>query len=342
MSLTSAARAERQATATIYARLLQRGYTREQLDEVWHERRSALRSIHLTYYQDEFGSDPVVGIAYTGDFRSEEESGIRDLASLLEKGERQDYFCAAVTVQGLRCYAVLTNSYLGNAFTTSLSEAYRRHREPYVDKRDCWRLTVKQMREALKGLVRPLPSGREATERAYLRHVKGQVFSDTESVGEFHNGRALVLATTDALLVEVLEMLFEDTVQANALRLGASSNPFSSGAMFYDERDVSVEELARQAEEQRLYDERLEAASSTIEKLRSAGSLYAIKPAYLESAAGRNDEEPGVYYFINFYYPYDSSIEPKSVFGWFTVGELELIAAKDADFLRDYQEKRRG
>jgi len=230
----------------------------------------------------------------------------------------------------LPAYVALTDSYHSYHFSAALVAAHERLTKPPMDRRDCWRLTVAEMQSALRGKLKPLPRRREEVERAYLEHVRG-VKPLHEPVGEFASGRSLVLLSTTPLLTRALDLLFTDAVAANSLRLGSPFAPSSGGGLFYDERDVSVEELARQAEELKWAEERMAEASEVEQALRAVGHLYAIKPGVLQRAS--DEGEARLYYFINFYYREEVGLEKKSVFGWYTLDELTAIARVDEDFL---------
>jgi hypothetical protein len=321
----SEARDARQGSETIYQRLLLKGFT---ADEITSELAKAQdydqRRIYLTGFEDDFGSDPVIGIAYTGDYRSEEEYGMSAISKNLKKRERQSELVTVVETGSHKGFAIFEDFNFSKNLEQNAETAVKRHTNPYMDTGDAYRYTVAQLRDKLKGFISPIPRDRARLERHYAEHILGKSRPKSVSVGEFHHGGTLVMMTDSPILNATLEMLFEAAVSANTLSIGTSRNPFSRLTFFYDDRDVSSKETAVRAAEKKWYDDRMEEAADAVSALRAAGSLYAIKPSHLKSVVSRNDLPEGDYYFIN-YYPKSSSEE--GVFGWFKLEELFMVAS---------------
>ena len=241
-------RKERQKTNTVYRQLLNRGFTHEQLWRAFKNQGSLpVCQIGLGWYEDDFGSDPVIGIIYNGDYRYEEESGIRKIAEFLNMGENQNQiaYTRVMTHDGHEYTQYCLESedpFFSDSWDMIYQKALERHLSPYNDMGDIWQMDVKAMREELKGKVIPLPRRRPDVEKAYAENVLGKVIKKYESIGEFNDGKVLVMMTQEPVLSATLGILFEDTVKANQLVHGSDSNPFSRGSFFYDYRDVSVEQ----------------------------------------------------------------------------------------------------
>lgn len=275
------ARRERQRTGkTLYATLLQQGFTDEQIRERTHAVPS-LRKFTVTVFADEHGADPVVGVAYGGDHRYEEEHGQQKIHDLLNAGKGQG-LTHIVGGKLCRAYAFDVDgsvNYLAESFDERLNNG------PYRD--------------------------------AKRRRKNGGT-----RVGEFHNGKVLVLLpdVDDVLSHAVLTYLFTDAADNGALRYDGTSNPFSKAAMFYDERDLSVEVMSTIRAEEEFTAAALRDVAAVKERLSKGKHLYFL-------GNPRVGKDSNTVFWLNSSFDHYHGADTTS-YGWLTLAELESLADK--------------
>lgn len=282
---TDADRAKRQVNDTADKHLLAKFGSEAVEEALTQEVRQ--REIGLTYMSDTMGGR-ILGLAYGGDFRSEEESGMNALYKFYETGKDQ-----AETVHRV---------------STSAGEAY----VFIVPKTVYGRTDDRAVNSSIEDAVTRVENGEK-------------------NVGEFHYGRALVAFPENEVEREILERL-KDAANHNALRLGSSSNPFSRGTMFYDDRDLSVG-MKREVEASKKWAAaELEKTNEVREKFKAAGqAIYAIsRPTTGFKSLLHRDEEVDpneTYYWLN-----SGSVPAlggKQAYGYYTLKELEAMADGD-------------
>ena len=341
----------RQLGGTVYDQLVQQfGLASVEKDMA---EKTDLRGVSLTYINQAVGK-PIIGIAYGGDFRSEEEYGTSEIYKALEKGKNQkDLFYRKTDDAGNVGYVVVNPQKQDyrpeEILQREWDEALRRHNQPpygnytrEIDKLE-FRLTTKQLRERAKAAgIKPLPPTKQKLAQAiYRAEHSDEIIPTTQSVGEFHDGRNLIIMTDNPRMLATLDKLVE-AAEHDSLRMGSSSNPFSRGAMFYDERDFSVATRNTLARAEKWEAQQMKKIEGLRERLQgdrgsrgwNTNSVYALgRPQagfdsvirYSAGKDGRKVTDPAdTYYFINM-----SRQGHKQVSGWYNREELEAFASGD-------------
>lgn len=293
------ARARRKHTS-IYDHLIQRGYTDEQIRESLERGNDSMRSIGLTQVKDDNSETPVLGLAYSGDYRYEEEAGLGALGKKLDAYRKQKDFIFTVPVGASYGLAVVVEH--GQNLEAVYERALVRHEAVVPSKYTFVRETVKDMQSKLRSAgVKPIPTKREEVERLYLETFEGVTYTSHHSIGEFHYGDVLVMMTADPIILAVMEAL-EAAAKDNAVSLGSSANPFSRGVALYDVRDLSIETVKAMKEADRWAEARMKDAEAAQSELKSNGHLYAIRPGHFNSPPVHTETvaDDGVYYYINY------------------------------------------
>lgn len=303
-------RALRQGAGTVYHQLLAQGFTP---DDIAAEVDSypGTRRIGLALSAQDGSDLPLVGVAYGGDFRAEEEWGIPEIAKALAAEEAGRTFTGerdGVWYLGLRADRGM-DSWRGEerdqevaatALRRSADEARSEHW------RDRW-LKVAELRTGLReaGVAGPLPRTKAELQQLFATHVRKQhAFSN---VGEFHQGDILILVPARPVITATLRILAD---AGKHLRMGGSSSPFGTGATIYDQRDLTNESV----ETARAYQEYARIQNRKADPVRKAlaaqGQLWALS---------RPTRRDGVDRFWLNYSPHGH----KQVSGWFTLVELQ-------------------
>lgn len=310
-------RAMRQTAGTVYHQLLAQGFTHE---EIMAEEDSSpgTRRIGLSLAQQDGSDVPVVGVSYGGDFRSEEERGIPEIARALKDGGHKDRLFTGeagdVWYLGLHADRGLSTWQPEERLRECVETALRRSREEARDEhwRDRW-LKVAELRDLIRaaGVDGPLPRTKAALQDIVATKVRKQHL--LSNVGEFHHGDTLILIPARPVITATLRILAES---GKHLRMGGSSSPFGRGASLYDERDltgVTIESARAHAD----YAHRLNRkAEPTRKALRKKGMLF-----FLGNPTRRDGRD---IFWLNY-----SPNGHKQVFGWFTLTELNDKLASD-------------
>lgn len=337
---------------TVYNQLLKEGFTEEDITGLLSEDLGN-RMAGLGIVKAPEGDSPILGVIYTGDYRYEEENGLAKISEALSKGtldpktiELQEYKGATVLV----IPKPPTNRYegdLGEAEkSATVAVAYKRFKEIDIPSHLLYgnRKTMAEMRAELKGNVKPLPTNRKDLELAYLKFKHPEEFSaPPKSVGEFHTGRALVIVADNPIMASTMRKVKAASDTGN-LRVGGSSNPFSRGVVFYDQRDISgnhQKQILAQQQAEKLSYERVESVKKKLDARNNSiasydqGNLYA-----LQSNASPSTPPGQEKYFLNYGLPRNKRTADggTQIFGWFTKEQLEKIA--DGDY-SPYEEQER-
>lgn len=303
-------RAMRQTAGMVYHQLLAQGFTHE---EILAEEDSGpgTRRIGLAISSQEGSDLPLIGVSYGGDFRSEEETGIPEIAAALRNGEHASrivtgdveghWFLALHADNGLHSWN--PEQHLRERAETALSRSRHAAREEFwLDK---W-LKVPELRDLIRGAGIDGPLPRTKTELQDILATKVRKKSVLANVGEFHFGDTLILLPARPVITATLRILAE---AGKHLRMGGSSTPFGRGATLYDERDLTgdtVEQFRALEDYVRRQDQK---AEPTRRALRAQGSLWAL------SSPTRRDGRD--LFWLNF-----SPRHHRQVSGWFTLFEL--------------------
>jgi len=306
--------------STVYQQLLAQGFTPDDIAaEV--EVTVGIRRIALLAARQDGTDEPMLGVAYGGDFRSEEEAGIPQIGRSLRELLHDDHLFTG-EVEGHWYLGIHADSGAwreGENVPARATEALRRAREEQQDapSRDRW-LRVADLRKNLRdvGVTGPLPRTKDELLALHAEHVHGRW--DIASVGEFHHGDTLILLPGRPVITAVLRIL---AAAGTHLRMtGPTSGPFRDGAVLIDERDWTAEhvEKIRAAAARR---ERLDAEAEPVRKLlRKNGRLWSLRAGDTMDRA----------YWLNY-----SPRNARQVSGWFSLDELERRAREeDWDFAR--------
>lgn len=311
-------RAMRQAAGTVYHQLLAQGFTHE---DILAEEDSSpgTRRIGLAVSSQEGTDIPLIGVSYGGDFRSEEEWGIPEIARALEKKEHKARVFTGVSegvwYLGLHADRGLAPWNADERLQRRVSTALSRSRDEARDEhwQDRW-LKVEELRALIRksGIEGPLPRTKTALQDIVATHVRKQ--HTLANIGEFHDGDTLIMVPARPVVTAALRILAES---GKHLRMGGSASPFGRGATLHDERDLTtstVERARAYADYARRMNRKAEATRTA---LRAKGYLV-----YLGKPRRRDGEDC---FWLN-YLPHGH----KQVSGWFTLVEInERLASND-------------
>lgn len=323
------ARDARQGVSTTYRELLSQGVSQDDLQALT-ARELSTRQATVGLVKTEEGADPIVGVLYTGDYRAEEEYGIAHISKALREGSYGPddiYYTEDQTGFGYFIAKGERSYDFDAAAARNMEPAKKRAsigEEPRERDRLRWELSnnlkATELRERAKDHgIKPLPSTKDQLVQVIL-DVEAPGESVTTPAGEFSNGDVLVIASDNPTMKAVMTKAAE-AHKTGDLRMANSSNPFSRGVVFYDDRDVTSSAKADQIREE----EALLAAEARIQpvwdRLKSGGSVFAVSP----SVDGATTDVSQIQYWLNY--------APKSrpqIFGWYNENQLNQIA--DGDF----------
>jgi len=310
-------RALRQNAGTVYRQLLAQGFTPEGIEAEATDSAELRRIALISARQD--GTDvPLIGVAYGGDFRAEEEYGLPQIRKALRDGDgARRVFTGEVEGRfylGVHADAGLTSWHQDELIARRAGEAQARARREAEWRRgyEDDRKTVHQLRAGLReaGVEGSLPRTKQELRDLHCRHVRGGV--PFLGVGEFHMGDTLIMLPATPVLEAALRIL---ATSGKHLRMGGSGSPFSRSATLFDDRDLTGDTIeATRAHED--YIRRMDQKAEPIrQELRKHGFLYALNP-------GRRQNGKDLFW-LN-YSLRDPSF--KQQWGWFTLPQLaELI-----------------
>lgn len=327
------ARDERQNDATLWHEI-----TREFPEELLKERfkeRTNLRESGVSYKRLVGGkAHGAVGITYGGDHRTEEEYGIHHIAKSLHSGDYgpddvQVYSEGDFThfvVKGERAYDWnndLTQNSLVKDNAKEAKDRYNRY-SPWELRQLQWDAeakSAKQLREELTEYGN-VPKTKSDMVKKWVELKSNQPWR-TPAMGEFHNGRALVITTKDPLEAKLMHKL-KATHDAGSLRFGAADN---GSSVFYDDRDLPAEQVKTMIQDE----EASKAAKGYIAETennlrRSDGTLFAVSTRVDHKLKDVRESR----YWLNF-----SPRGHKQIFGNFNKEQLDRIASGDFSDVKD-------
>ena len=281
-------RDRRQVDGTVFHQLAKEGFSTELLNERFQEE-TQTRKATIGYGKVNDQEAPVVGIVYGGDYKPEEEEGLKIITKVLAAGEYEPdsvrvYEKDGVTLMAIRgkdSYVFGTDSdidVLKRPEAVALERFKRQAEDSQFERRwDLEQKSFSELKAEFKDTLNPMPRSKEAIVDAVLENER-PTDERYPAVGEFQNGRALVIATNDPLEAKLFRKL-KEAHDGGHLRVGGSANPFGRGSLFYDDRDLSRENKVNQirTDEARRYANAY--VSETREKMeRMHGRLYSMEP----------------------------------------------------------------
>lgn len=300
----------RQSAGTVYHQLLAQGFTRDDIvAEV--DSTPGTRRIGLAMNSQDGSDLPLIGVSYGGDFRSEEESGIPEIATALRNDEHASRIVTG-DIEGHWFLALHADRGLDSwkpeqRLEERAEAALRRSRDVARDEfwRDKW-LKIPELRDLIRGAGIDGPLPRKKSELQDVLTTKVRKKHVLANVGEFHFGDTLIMLPARPVITAALRILAES---GKHLRMSGSSTPFGRGATLYDERDLTgdtVEQFRALEAYTRRQDQK---AETTRRALRQQGSLWAL------SSPTRRDGRD--LFWLNY-----SPRGHRQVSGWFTLAEL--------------------
>lgn len=326
------------------------------------------REAELVVFNDEETGAKLLGIRYSCDFRSEEESGVGAMSELFTRTADESSFMVKEYIlkegnKGLLDGMIQANlvseynGFVGFAASDYIYDARSEFEQAiqYIRNAESWKkdggasvrkykaMTVVQLKaeakaRGLKGYSK-LKSG-ELVEILIknddtVSEGKNKAATDAESrPAWFHNGELLVLRKTDDLFGEVLQRLVE-AADAGFLVVGGGAVGFGSGFSLFDSRDLTQAQIDKISEANRWHREQMEALKPVAEIVEQGPMSNRWGMAYY---ALHNPSIIGgeVKYWLNgasVTFPNGRSDQP---YGWYTLQELldekyMIDAAKNSD-----------
>ncbi len=268
---------------------------------------------------------PVVGFTYGGDFRSEEEYGSAAIAKGLRNGALSPEDVNYQEIDGIAVFTIVNpeERYMSDdAKQRATMKAIHRYKE-FTPSNDFWRLqrsTVAELKERAKA------AGVESFSKLKKNELISAIAMKESggkkiAQGEFHAGDVLAIATDDPVEKALLAKL-ANSHKAGALRVGSSSNPFSRGIMFYDDRDVTPAVKENEVRHKVATKAAKAYVAETKNKLESVGHVFAVSPNVSDPLADIRETR----YWLNMS-PRVGNF--KQQFGYYTKEELDAVVAGD-------------
>lgn len=300
------------------------------------------------------GDDEVIGVSYNADYRYEEEQGLRDIHAYLEKGQPEKGAFEYVEVDGKGVLNIRGSSGYSYGDPAEIRQknqdkaldTFKNHRRLDSDlfRAELYysRLSVAQLREKLKGKVKPLPKTKDDLVKA-AAELKYPAPKDQVKTpqGEFHNGKSLSIVSDNPTMMAMMKKTVESH-DNGTLRMGSSANPFSRATMFYDERDISGRQVESNIRQEEANDAAINHVSSETKKMEQNGELLAISPQLDVDGDVRESQ-----YYIN-YLPkgnFDQQAHgidrsSNNIYGWYSKEDMEKIANNDFTPFVEWYHKR--
>ena len=348
---------------TTYSDLLALGYTREDMDKAsaQTQRQRSPRQFGLVVAEQD-GGDPVVGVSYQNDYRTEEEWGVSNLRKALHGDDRwnQKMIRGAENHVGQITDVPEPTLLVSARGFSDIDTARMEHvrdgeygfRQPDYDTwypdnlaqaqgiPEAWGYRYKKMDQlraiaAEKGVEKPA-----RTKDALIAQITATAVPDSPDIwpGWFHYGNLLILRAGGGIVADLLKLLHKAGRETKTLALGSGGfGPFASGLTLFNSADLSKQHLAARLAEEKWTKKQEKALEPVAKKLREEGYGYYA----LGSPRRRwNDEPEGtVKYWLNGYAVPIPQLGGKRVqpSGWYTLDEL--LAHK---FLEDAADRDRS
>lgn len=325
------------------------------LDEVSDEElgemmkvKTSQRQAGIGYMKEEDSDRTILGVSYGGDFKAEEEWGLGHISKALKEGtmKPEDVTYEEENGKGILSVRADANDYVyerdkQDSRNTAV-DRFDRY-VPFDDMKMGWkheRKSVAELRDGLKGKVKPLPTKKDDLIAETVRLEK-EARGDKKEIkppqGEFQRGNVLTIVS-DNKAMKAMMRKSKEAHDAGALRTGSSSNPFSRGVMFYDDRDISKETKMKQVRAEEALKSAKENIKGTQDKLKEQGTVYAVSPHVDHDIEDINDAK----YWLNFSPDRRKNPGREQMFGYFRKPELEQMAEGDfSPFDKKEEEKKR-
>lgn len=313
-------------------------------------------------------NDPLLGITYQCDFRSEEETGAGDIRDLFTKASpdsfiaqeraktdafsdinpsfrREPFFPKGTTQADLVyqddqvvAFAATTNIYDLEGEIAEGKTFIRDHEGfargiPHLPMA-LWGASRDELRGMAKerGIKGYSKMTRDALATTIHHHDHADLPETNVHPGWFHFGRLLILPRTDDVFGAVLDRLV-DAAKAGTLSVGSGGGLFGSGFSFFDERDLSDDAKVDIARGNTEYIEDMEALRPVAEEIKARHGYYFL---------GNPRREGGtVRYWLNGASLRLPSGRTRQPFGWYTTQELlDEKYVQDAEVMEDEREAR--
>lgn len=304
------------------------------------------------------GGDPLLGIKYHCDARSEEETGSGQMSTSFTQTADKDSFVAKEYLlqdnnSGLSAYKQAELVFAGENYVAFSSDIYAskdrlkaelphaiafiRNAERYSTgiadiERKLWRKTVAELKAQAKELGL---KGYSKLKRAELENALAKKIQEASGVvipesytqpAWFHYGSFLIFERkAGTVFAEVLDKLVE-AAQAGALIVGGGSIGFGSGFSFFDSRDLSQESVERIHNQNVWYREQMALLAPVAEIVKKKHGYYAL------GSPNQFSEGP-VKYWLNGHSLRAATGRSHQPYGWYTLQEL-----KDEKYLEDMEE----
>lgn len=313
-------------------------------------------------------NDPLLGITYQCDFRSEEETGAGAMKDLFTRTSPDSFMAkerarteaftdinrpfrrqtfipegakqADFVYQDDRVVAFAASTHIYDPKREiEMGEAYLRESEgfargiPHVPTA-LWRASRDELRAMAKerGIKGYSKMKRETLMHTVHEHDHADLPVTNVHPGWFHFGTLLVLPRTDDVFGAVLDRLV-DAAKAGTLSVGSGGGLFGSGFSFFDERDLSDDAKVDIARGNTEYIEDMEALRPVAEEIKARHGYYFL---------GNPRREGGtVRYWLNGASLRLPSGRTRQPFGWYTTQELlDEKYVQDAEDEEDKREAR--
>lgn len=304
---------------------------------------------------DNAGGDPLVGIQYSCDFRSEEETGAGDMASTFTRtSDPEGFFAKEYLLQekNLGLFEVVTQSDLVIETDTHIAFAAKLriyNAEDELDRaakflveandwfdgrsklrRNYWHSTAAEMRDEAKA------RGLKGYSKLKVKELENLLVDDdfaklnagqpaeeiTTQPGWFHFGSLLVFEKKEGLFGEVLQRLV-DAAKAGHLAVGGGGiGAFGSGFSFFDARELTEQAKEEISSNNRWYREQMDNLKPVAAIVEQGPMRSSWGSAYFALGSPRLTEDGTIKYWLNgnsVKFPNGRSSQPS---GWYSLQEL--------------------
>lgn len=299
--------------------------------------------------------DPLVGIQYACDFRSEEETGAGEMASTFTRAADAENFFAKeylLKEKNLGLFSGITQADLVIETDTHIAFAAKTHvydaqREldqatrslaeanDWFDgrwklRRQYWHSTAPEMREEAKA------RGLKGYSKLRVKELENLLVEDdfakanadkpaeeiTMQPGWFHFGSLLVFEKKDGLFGEVLQLLVAAAKAGHLVVGGGGIGAFGSGFSFFDGRELTEEAKDEISANNRWYREQMDNLKPVAAIVEQGPMKSSWGSAYFALGNPRLMEDGIVKYWLNgnsVKFPNGRSKQP---FGYYSLQEL--------------------